>query len=346
MSDLSRDDRLPADAPVHHDLQDAVANIRSSTDPASVTTDDVDAARATVVCIANQKGGVGKTTTTVSLAAAIAALGARVLLVDLDPQGNATTGFGLRADEDDPSTYGVLVDSLPIVEAAVPSGIDGLDVVRSSLDLAGAEVELVPAFSRELRLQKAVEAVRSSYDVIFVDCPPSLGLLTINALVAADQIIVPIQCEYYALEGLGQLMRTVQLVGDSLNRKLELGGVVLTMYDGRTNLAQQVVDEVRAYFGKRAYATVIPRTVRLSEAPSFGQPITVFDPQSRGSRAYQRLAREVAERLALPVDIPAENPLDRLLSGGDPLPEYEPTDPTAPVVPPDAGLPVDEEEHT
>jgi chromosome partitioning protein len=346
VSDPSRDDRLPADAPVHQDLQDAVANIRSSTDPSSVTTEDVNAARATVVCIANQKGGVGKTTTTVSLAAAIAALGARVLLVDLDPQGNATTGFGLRADEDDPSTYGVLVDSLPLVEAAVPSGIDGLDVVRSSLDLAGAEVELVPAFSRELRLQKAVEPVRSSYDVIFVDCPPSLGLLTINALVAADQIIVPIQCEYYALEGLGQLMRTVQLVGDSLNRNLELGGVVLTMYDGRTNLSQQVVDEVRAYFGDRAYATVIPRTVRLSEAPSFGQPITVFDPQSRGARAYQRLAREVAERLALPVDIPEESPLDRLLSGRDPRPDESPADPMAPVTFPDADLPVDEEEHT
>ncbi len=344
MSDLSRDDRLPADAPVHQDLQDAVANIRSSTDPSSTTTEAA-AARATVVCVANQKGGVGKTTTTVSLAAAIAALGARVLLVDLDPQGNATTGFGLRADEDDPSTYGVLVDSLPLVEAAVPSGIDGLDVVRSSLDLAGAEVELVPAFSRELRLQKAMEPVRASYDVIFVDCPPSLGLLTINALVAADQIIVPIQCEYYALEGLGQLMRTVQLVGDSLNRKLELGGVVLTMYDGRTNLSQQVVDEVRAYFGDRAYATVIPRTVRLSEAPSFGQPITVFDPQSRGARAYQRLAREVAERLALPVDIAAESPLDRLLSGRDPLPDYKPTDPVDPE-PQDVDLSVDEEERT
>jgi len=310
------------------------------------TTDDVDAARGTVVCIANQKGGVGKTTTTVSLAAAIAALGARVLLVDLDPQGNATTGFGLRADEDDPSTYGVLIDSMPMAEAAVSSGVDGLDVVRSSLDLAGAEVELVPAFSRELRLQKAMEPVRSSYDVIFVDCPPSLGLLTINALVAADQIIVPIQCEYYALEGLGQLMRTVQLVGDSLNRKLELGGVVLTMYDGRTNLSQQVVDEVRAYFGDRAYATVIPRTVRLSEAPSFGQPITVFDPQSRGARAYQRLAREVAERLALPVDIPEESPLDRLLSGRDPLPDYAPTESMGPVGSPDADLAVDEEEHT
>jgi chromosome partitioning protein len=342
VSDLSRDDRFPADATVHRDLQDAVANIRSSTASTGVTAQPTNDTRATVVCIANQKGGVGKTTTTVSLAAAIADLGARVLLVDLDPQGNATTGFGLRADEDDPSTYGVLVDSLPIVEAAVPSGITRLDVVRSSLDLAGAEVELVPAFSRELRLQKALEPIRGQYDVVFVDCPPSLGLLTINALVAADQIIVPIQCEYYALEGLGQLMRTVQLVGDSLNRRLELGGVVLTMYDGRTNLSQQVVDEVRAYFGDRAYATVIPRTVRLSEAPSFGQPITVFDPQSRGARAYQRLAREVAQRLTLPVDIPSEGPLDRLLSGRDPRPD-DPTD--APLqADPDADL--DEEEVT
>jgi chromosome partitioning protein len=269
------------------------------------------------VCIANQKGGVGKTTTTVSLAAAIAEYGARVLLVDLDPQGNATTGLGLRAEEGEPSTYLMLVDDLPVREATVSSGLDGLDVVRSSLDLAGAEVELVPAFSREHRLKRALELVRGDYDIIFIDCPPSLGLLTINALVAADQIVVPIQCEYYALEGLGQLLRTIELVGENLNRELTLGGVILTMYDGRTNLSQAVVDEVRGYFGDDAYTTVIPRTVRLSEAPSFGQPITIFDPQSRGARAYQRLAREVATRLALPIDLPAETALDRLLSGDD-----------------------------
>jgi chromosome partitioning protein len=273
-----------------------------------------------VVGIANQKGGVGKTTTTVSLAAALAERGVRTLVVDLDPQGNATTGLGLRAEEGDPSTYGVLVEDVPLLDAVQSTDVPGLDVLPSSLDLAGAEVELVPAFSRELRLRRALESAEDRYDVILVDCPPSLGLLTINALVAADQVLVPIQCEYYALEGLGQLMRTVQLVSDNLNRELELGGVVLTMFDGRTNLSQQVVDEVRAYFGDQAYATVIPRTVRLSEAPSFGQPITVFDPSSRGARAYQRLADEVIERLELPSDAPPDggdgrSALDRLLGG-------------------------------
>jgi chromosome partitioning protein len=286
----------------------------------------------TIVCVANQKGGVGKTTTTVSLAAALAGLGARVLLVDLDPQGNATTGLGLRILEGEPSTYRVLVDGMPVADALMATDTAGLDILPSSLDLAAAEVELVPAFSRELRLRRALEDIRDRYDLVLIDCPPSLGLLTINALVASDQVLVPIQCEYYALEGLGQLMRTVQLVGDNLNRELELGGVVLTMYDGRTKLAQQVVDEVRSYFGDRAYATVIPRTVRLSEAPSFGQPITTFDPNSRGSRAYRRLAAEVAARLQLPVTIPEESTIDRLLAGAmtAPLdPERDPDpDPT------------------
>ncbi|MEX1178400.1 MAG: ParA family protein [Nitriliruptor sp.] len=275
---------------------------------------------AIVVGIANQKGGVGKTTTTVSLAAALAQHGVRTLVIDLDPQGNATTGLGLRAEEGDPSTYGVLVEDVAVLDAVQHTEVDGLDVLPSSLDLAGAEVELVPAFSRELRLRRALEPIVDRYDIVLVDCPPSLGLLTINALVAAHQVLVPIQCEYYALEGLGQLMRTVQLVGDNLNRELELGGVVLTMFDGRTNLSQQVVDEVRNYFGTQAYDTVIPRSVRLSEAPSFGQPITVFDPSSRGARAYQRLATEVIERLDLPSDVPAEphdgrSALDRLLGG-------------------------------
>jgi chromosome partitioning protein len=272
----------------------------------------------TVVAVANQKGGVGKTTTTVSVAAALAGLGARVLVVDLDPQGNATTGLGLRADQGEASTYQVLVDDLPAEQALRATEVEGLDVLPSSLDLAGAEVELVPAFSRELRLRRALEDLRTHYDVVFVDCPPSLGLLTINALVAADQVLVPIQCEYYALEGLGQLMRTVRLVGDNLNRDLELGGVVLTMYDGRTNLSQQVVDEVRDYFGDRAYRAIIPRTVRLSEAPSFGQPITVFDPSSRGARAYERLAREMGERLGLALDSTEVSALDRLLGGSAP----------------------------
>ena len=276
---------------------------------------------ATVICVANQKGGVGKTTTTVSLAAALAMEGAQVLVVDLDPQGNATTGLGLRAQEGAPSTYRVIVEQMDVEDASEPTAVKGLHVLPSSLDLAGAEIELVPAFSREMRLKNALDAVRDLYDVILIDCPPSLGLLTINAFVAADQVLVPIQCEYYALEGLGQLMRTVKLVGDSLNRELEVGGVVLTMFDGRTNLSQQVVDEVRNYFGEVAYQTIVPRTVRLSEAPSYGQPIAVFDSSSRGARAYQRLAREVARRLGLELQSEDVSPLDRLLGSlGAPTP--------------------------
>ncbi len=270
-----------------------------------------------VVSVANQKGGVGKTTTAVSVAAALAQLGIHVLLVDLDPQGNASTGLGCRLAEGEPSTYSVLVDGSSASEAVRATDVEGLWLLPASLDLAGAEVELVPAFSRELRLRRALEELRPRFDLVLVDCPPSLGLLTINALVAANQVLVPIQCEYYALEGLSQLLRTVQLVGDNLNTDLELGGVVLTMYDGRTNLAQQVVDEVRDYFGDRAYQTVIPRTVRLSEAPSFGQPITSFDPNSRGARAYDRLAGEIAQRLGFDVELPEPSPLDRLLAADD-----------------------------
>ena len=277
-----------------------------------------------VVSVANQKGGVGKTTTTVSVAAALAQLGIHVLVVDLDPQGNASTGLGCRLAEGEPSTYGVLVDGGSASEAVRATDVEGLWLLPASLDLAGAEVELVPAFSRELRLRRALEEVRHRFDLVLVDCPPSLGLLTINALVAAHQVLVPIQCEYYALEGLSQLLRTVQLVGDNLNTELELGGVVLTMYDGRTNLAQQVVDEVRDYFGDRAYQTVIPRTVRLSEAPSFGQPITTFDPNSRGARAYDRLAGEIAQRLGFDVELPEPSPLDRLLAADEAQPQGTP----------------------
>ncbi|MFO7959778.1 MAG: ParA family protein [Nitriliruptoraceae bacterium] len=271
--------------------------------------------------MANQKGGVGKTTTAISLAAAIAELGARVLVIDLDPQGNASTGLGVRMDEGETSTYGVLVDGEDVRTAIRDTEIPGLCLLPSSLDLAGAEVELVPAFSREHRLDRALEGVLPEFDLVLVDCPPSLGLLTINALVAAHEVLVPIQCEYYALEGLSQLLRTVELVADNLNRRLRVGGVVLTMYDARTNLAQQVVEEVRNYFGELTYTTVIPRSVRLSEAPSFGQPISVYDPASRGARAYQRLAREVAVRLALHVELPEESNVERLLGGSFTAPE-------------------------
>ncbi len=287
-----------------------------------MTLPDSEAAlrQARVVCVANQKGGVGKTTTVISLAAAIADLGARVLVIDLDPQGNASTGLGIRIEEGEPSTYGVLVDGDALRAALRATSIDGLDLLPSSLDLAGAEVELVPAFSREHRLERAIAEVLTEYDLIIVDCPPSLGLLTINALVAAHEVLVPIQCEYYALEGLSQLLRTVDLVSDNLNRHVRVGGVVLTMYDARTNLANQVVSEVRNYFGDLTYTTVIPRSVRLSEAPSFGQPITTYDPSSRGARAYQRLAREVSFRMELPVQIPDETNLERLLGSSFTVP--------------------------
>ena len=272
------------------------------------------------VCIANQKGGVGKTTTAISLAAGLAGFGARVLVVDLDPQGNASTGLGIRIEEGEPSTYGVLVDGDDPQAAVRATEIGGLWLLPSSLDLAGAEVELVPAFSREHRLERALERVAGRFDVVLVDCPPSLGLLTINALVASDEVLVPIQCEYYALEGLSQLLRTVELVSENLNRRLRVGGVALTMFDARTNLSQQVVEEVRDYFGELTYTTVIPRSVRLSEAPSFGQPITLYDPASRGARAYHRLAREVAERLALPVELPEESSVARLLGSSFTVP--------------------------
>ena len=257
------------------------------------------AGRATVIAFANQKGGVGKTTTTVSLGAALAQGGSRVLLVDLDPQGNASTGLDVRITGDDPSTYDVLVEGLAIDRAVRTTAIAGLDVLPSSLELAGAEVELVQAMARERALARAIDAARGSYDLILIDCPPSLGLLTINAFVAADQLLVPIQCEYYALEGLSQLLRTVGLVEQNLNSGLTIGNVVLTMFDARTRLAQQVVDEVRTFFGPRAFDTVIPRTVRLSEAPSYAQPITVFDPESKGAQAYLSLAEELAGRLGL-----------------------------------------------
>jgi chromosome partitioning protein len=259
-----------------------------------------------VLSVANQKGGVGKTTTTVSVAAALAELGVRVLVVDLDPQGNASTGLGRRVGDGEPSIYDVLVDGMPAAEVIRRTDVGGLDVLPSALELAGAEVELVPTLSREQRLKRALEDVTDRYDLVLIDCPPSLGLLTINAFVAADEVLVPIQCEYYALEGLGQLLRTVQMVADSLNRTLAVGGVVLTMFDARTNLAEQVVREVRTYFGERAYDTVIPRTVRLSEAPSFGQPITVFDPDSKGALMYVRLAHEMATRLGFDVPAPTD----------------------------------------
>jgi chromosome partitioning protein len=247
-----------------------------------------------IIAIANQKGGVGKTTTAVNLGAALAESGLRVLVVDLDPQGNASTGLGINPRDVNSSIYDVLMHDTPALDAVEPTSLKNLFVIPATLDLAGAEIELVPAFSRELKLKRALESVRAEYDVVLIDCPPSLGLLTVNGLAAADDVIVPIQCEYYALEGLGQLLRNVALVRSSLNASLDVRGIILTMYDARTRLAEQVEDEVREHFGDKVYKTVVPRTVRLAEAPSFGQPVIVFDPTSRGATAYRDLAKEVS----------------------------------------------------
>jgi chromosome partitioning protein len=247
-----------------------------------------------IVAIANQKGGVGKTTTSVNLGASLAELGYRVLVVDLDPQGNATTGLGINARNLQASVYDVIMTNAAIEDCVEPTSLKNLFVAPATIDLAGAEIELVPAFSRELKLRRALEEVRDEYDYVLIDCPPSLGLLTVNGLAAADDVIVPIQCEYYALEGLSQLIRNVTLVRTNLNPKLDVRGIVLTMYDARTKLADQVEQEVREHFGRRVYQTVVPRTVRLSEAPSFGQPIIVFDSTSRGAVAYRELAKEVS----------------------------------------------------
>ena len=252
---------------------------------------------ARIVAIANQKGGVGKSTTAVSLGAALAELGFRILVVDLDPQGNASTGMGIRHEARGVTVYDVVLSEAPVESAIVPTSVKHLDAVPSTIDLAGAEIELVSQFSRETRLKKALAPVgEGRYDFIFLDCPPSLGLLTINALTAAEELIVPIQCEYYALEGLGQLLRNVNLVQQNINPELRLTGIVMTMFDPRTKLSEQVVEEVRRFFGEVVYDVVIPRTVRLSEAPGFGQPITVYDPRSKGAESYRQLAREVAAR--------------------------------------------------
>jgi chromosome partitioning protein len=249
-----------------------------------------------VIAIVNQKGGVGKSTTAVSLGAALAEVGHSVLVIDLDPQGNASTGLGIRHVAREVSTYEVLLAEARIQDAIVPTAVDGLDAVPSTIDLAGAEIELVSQFSRENRLNRAVDPVRGLYDFVLFDCPPSLGLLTVNALTAADEVLVPIQCEYYALEGLGQLLRNVRLVQQNVNSNLRLTGIVLTMFDSRTKLSEQVVQEVRRYFGSRVYDTVIPRTVRLSEAPGYGKPITLYDPGSKGAKVYRSLAAEVIAR--------------------------------------------------
>jgi chromosome partitioning protein len=246
-----------------------------------------------VFAVANQKGGVGKTTTAVSVSAALAEMGQRVLLADLDPQGNATTGVGIDPRSLERTMYDVLVRGEAIENTIEGTAVRNLFVAPSSLDLAGAEIELVSMFSRERKLRQALAPVRGDYDFIFIDCPPSLGLLTVNALAAAGEVLIPVQCEYYALEGVAQLIRNVMLVREDLNPELDISTIVLVMYDARTRLAEQVVEEVRAHFGAKVCRAVVPRSVRLSEAPSHGQPITVFDPGSRGAHAYRQVAREI-----------------------------------------------------
>lgn len=254
---------------------------------------------ARIITVANQKGGVGKTTTAINLATALAAIGEKVLIVDLDPQGNASTGLGIDRKDRDLSSYDVLVGNVTIAEAATKTAVPGLSIVPSTLDLLGVEMEIAGAPDRALRLRKALRgpaALSGSYGYVLIDCPPSLNLLTINAMAAADSVLVPLQCEFFALEGLSQLLETIEEVRLGVNPALEIQGIVLTMYDGRNNLANQVVEDVRQHMGEKVYQTIIPRNVRVSEAPSYGKPAILYDLKCTGSQAYLQLASEVIRR--------------------------------------------------
>jgi chromosome partitioning protein len=247
------------------------------------------------IAIFNQKGGVGKTTTNINLAACLAMKGKRILILDIDPQGNTTSGLGISKKFLEKTLYSVLIEEADPASAIISTGIPGLWIIPASVELAGAEIELVELEGRERRLKDALEKVKEDYDYIFIDCPPSLGLLTINSLTAVDSVLIPIQCEFYALEGVSQLMSTIELVRQNLNPELEVQGVILSMFDGRTNLSIQVVEEVKKYFKNKVYSTVIPRNVKLAEAPGFGLPITHYDPHSKGADAYREFADEFLE---------------------------------------------------
>lgn len=249
-----------------------------------------------IIAIANQKGGVGKTTTAVNLSACVAALGKKVLVVDIDPQGNTTSGLGVYAENMENTIYDVLVNGMAPKDAITEVPYFSMHILGSDISLAGAEIELVGVDKREFLLRNALEELKDDYDFIFIDSPPSLGLITLNGLAAADAVVVPVQCEYYALEGIAQLTKTVNMVKKALNPDLEIEGVVMTMFDGRTNLSLQVVEEVKKYFGTKVYRTLIPRNVRLSEAPSFGEPIIVFDKTATGAAAYEKLAKEFIDK--------------------------------------------------
>lgn len=246
-----------------------------------------------IIAITNQKGGVGKTTSTVNLGASLAKLGKRVLIVDIDPQGNATSGVGINKGDLDQCVYNLLVEELDAKDTIVPTNIEDFFIIPATIQLAGAEIELVQRISREVKLKRSLEVIKDDFDYILIDCPPSLGLLTLNALTASDSVLIPVQCEYYALEGLSQLLNTVRLVQKHLNKELMIEGVLLTMFDARTNLGIQVIDEVKMYFRDKVYKSIIPRNVRLGEAPSYGKPITVYDPKSKGAEVYLDLAKEV-----------------------------------------------------